>query len=163
MDYSVSTASNQDTSRKTAQNNHTAPGAGPEDMYLQGALLNSKATSQIRKNANFGRTARAMRSPKKSGKSHRISCSSRTGTTNVYTVPVITNPVIAPRDNNIQPTPLAILPVVQVFIKAQVNFQTLHILHSKANPLLVSPHLHSQSLNHHFSIISNICLQLTNN
>ena len=122
----------------------------------------AKQQGQIRKDVNFGRTVRAMKLAKKSGKSHRISHSSHTRTTNVYTVPVITNLVIAPRDNNIRPTPLAILPVVQVFIRA-VNFQTLHILHSKANPLLVSPHLHSQSLNHHFSIISNICLQLTNN
>ena len=162
MDDSVSTASSQDTSKKTIQSNHTAPGAGHEDTYLQGALLNSKATSQIRKDANFGRTARAMKLTKKSGKSHRTSLSSHTRTTNVYTVPAITNLVIAPRGNNTRPTPLAILPVVQVFIRA-VNFQTLHMLHSKANPLLVSPHLHSQSLNHHFSIISNIHLHLTNN
>ena len=96
MDNSVSTASNQDTSRKTAQSNRTAPGAGHEDMYLLGALLNSKATSQIKKDINFGRTARAMKLAKKSGKSHRTSHSSHTGTTNVYTVPVITNLVIVP-------------------------------------------------------------------
>ena len=69
----VSAASNQDTSKKTVQSNCTAPGAGHKDMYLQGALLNSKATSQIRKDTNFGRTARAMKLTKKSGKSHRIS------------------------------------------------------------------------------------------
>ena len=68
MDNSVSTASNQDTSKKTVQSNRTAPGAGHKDTYLQGALLNSKATSQIRKDANFGRTARAMKLAKKSGK-----------------------------------------------------------------------------------------------
>ena len=159
MDDSVSTASSQDTSGKTAQSNRTALGAGHKDTYLQGALLNSKATSQIRKDTNFGRTARAMKLTKKNGKSHRTSLSSHTRTTNVYTVLVITNLVIAPRGNNTRLTPLAILPVAQVFIKTPVNFQTLHILHSKANPLLASPHLHSQSLTHHFSI----CHQLTNN
>ena len=44
MDDSASVASNQDTSRKTAQSNRTASSAGQEDMYLQGALLNSRAT-----------------------------------------------------------------------------------------------------------------------
>ena len=77
--------------------------------------------------------------------------------------PVITNLMIAPLGNNTRLTPLAILPVAQVFIKTTVNFQTLHIFHSKANPLLASPHLHSQSLTHHFSIIFSICHQLTNN
>ena len=160
MDDSVSTASNQDTSKKTVQSNRTAPGAGHEDMYLQDALQNSSATSHIRKDANFGRTARAMKLAKKSGKSHKTSHSSHTGATNVYTVPAITNLMIAPRGNNTRLTPLAIPPVAQVFIKTPVNFQTLH---SKANPLLASLHLHSQSLTHHFSIISNIHLQLANN
>ena len=163
MDNSVSTASNQDTSKKTVQSNCTAPGAGHEDTYLQGALLSSKATSQIRKDTNFGRTARAMKLTKKSGKGHKTNHNSRTRIIDVYTVLAITNPVIALQDNNIRPTPLAILPVVQVFIKAQANFQTLHMLHTKANPLLASPHLHSKSLKHHFSIISNIRHQLTNN
>ena len=160
MDNSVSAASNQDTLKKTAQSNRTAPGAGHEDMYLQGALLNSKATSQIRKDTNFGRTTRAMKLAKKSGKGRKTNHNYRTRITDVYTVPVITNPMIAPRDNKIWPTPLAILPVVQVFIKAPANFQTFH---TKANPLLASPHLHSQSLTHHFIIIFNIHRQLTNN
>ena len=163
MDDYVSTASNQDTSKKTAQSNCTAPGAGHEDMYLQGALQNSRATGHIRKDTNFVRTARAMKLAKKSGKSHKTSHNSHTGTTNVYTVPVITNLIIAPRGINTRLTPLATLPVAQIFIKTPVNFQTLHILHSKANPLLASPHLHSQLLTHHFSIISNIHLQLANN
>ena len=163
MDNSVSAASNQDTSKKTVQSNRTAPCAGYKDTHLQGVLLSSKATSQIRKDANFGRTTRATKLTKKSGKGHKTNHNSCTKITDVYTVPVITNPMIAPRNNNIQPTPLAILPVVQVFTKAQANFQTLHILHTKANPLLASPHLHSQSLTHHFSIISNIHHQLTNN
>ena len=121
MGDSVSTASNQDTSRKTAQSNHTAPGAGPKDMYLQGSLLDSKETSQMRKDTNFGRTARAMKLTK-SGKSHRTSPSSHTTTTNVYTVLAITNLMIAPQGNNTRLTPLAILPVAQVFIKTPVNF-----------------------------------------
>ena len=132
-------------------------------MYLQGALLDSKATSQMRKDANFVRTARAMKLAKKNGKSHKTSPSSHTATTNVYTVLEITNLMIAPQGNNIRLTPLAILPVAQVFIKTTVNFQTLHMLHSKTNPLLTSPHLPSQSLTHHFSIIFSICHQLTNN
>ena len=132
-------------------------------MYLQGALLNSKATSQIRKDVNFERTARAMKLAKKSGKGHKTNHNSRTRITDVYTVLAITNPVIAPGDNNTRPTPLAVLPVAQVFIKTPANFQTPHMLHIKANPLLASPHLHSKSLTHHFSIISNIRHQLTNN
>ena len=94
MDDSASAASSQDTSRKTAQSNCTASSAGQEDMYLQGALLNSRATDQIRKDANFGRTA--MKLAKKSGKGHKTNHSSHTRTTDVYTVPVITNPTIAP-------------------------------------------------------------------
>ena len=96
MDDSVSTASNQDTSRKTAQSNRTTPSAGQEDMYLQGALLNNKATGQIRKDVNFGRTATAMKLAKKSGKGHMTNHSSCTRITDAYTVPVIINPVIAP-------------------------------------------------------------------
>ena len=163
MDDSVSTASSQDTLKKTAQSNRTAPDAGHEDMYMRGALRNSKATSHINKDANFGRTARAMKLTKKSGRGHKTNHSSHTRTTNVYTVPVITNLMIAPRDNNTRLTPLAILPVAQVSIKTPANLQTLHILHSKANPLLAPPHLHSKSLTHHFSLISNIHRQLTNN
>ena len=82
--------------KKDFQSNCTAPGAAHKDTYLQGALLNSKATSQIRKDVNFKRTARAIKLTKKSGKSHRISHSSCTRTTNVYTVLVITNLVIPP-------------------------------------------------------------------
>ena len=71
IDDSVSDANNPDTSRKTAQSNRTAPSAGQEDMCPQGALLNSRATGQIRKNANFGKTARAMKLTEKSGKGHK--------------------------------------------------------------------------------------------
>ena len=139
MDDSASTASNQNTSRKTAQSNCTAPSAGKEDMYLQGALLNSRATGQIRKDVNFRRTARAMKPARKSGKGHKTNHSSHTRITDVYTVLVITNLVIAPQGNNTRLTPLAALPVAQVFIRTTVNFQTLHThsnIFSKANPLL---------------------------
>ena len=156
IDDSVSDASSLDTSRKTAQNSHTAPCAGQEDMCPQGALLNSRATGQIRK-----KTARAMKLTEKSGKGHKTNHSFCTLITDVYTVPAITNLKIAQQDNNTRLTPLAILPVAQVFIKTPANLQTLHIFHSKANPLLASPHLHSESLTHHFSIISNIHWQLT--
>ena len=144
MDDSASAASNQDTSRKTAQSNRIAPSAGQEDMYPQGALLNSRTTGHIKKDENFGRTARAMKPARKSGKGHKTNHSFHTRTTNVYTVLAITNLVIAPRGNNTRLTPLATLPVAQVFIRTPVNFRTLHlhILHthsnilSKANPLL---------------------------
>ena len=144
MDDSVSNANNPDTSRKTAQSNCTAPSAGQEDMCPQGALLNSRATGQIRKNVNFGRTARAMKLTKKSGRGHKTNHSSHTRTTNVCTVQVITILMIAPQGNNTRLTPLAILPVAQVFIKTPITIQTLHlhICHilsntlSKASPLL---------------------------
>ena len=143
MDDSVSAASNQDTSRKTAQSNCTSPSAEQEDMYLQGALLNSRTTGQIRKDMNFRRTARAMKLTRKSGKGHKTNHSSCTKITDVYTVLAITNPVIAAQGNSTRLTPLAALPVAQVFIRTPVNFQTLHlhILHThnnirnKANPL----------------------------
>ena len=151
MDDSVSNASSPDTSRKTAQNSPTAPGAGQEDMCPQGALLNSRETGQIRK-----KIVRAMKLTEKSAKGHKTNRSFCTLITDVYTVPAITNLMIAPRDNNTRLTPLAIPPVAQVFIKTPTNLQLLHIFHSRANPLLASPHQHYQSLTHRFSIISNI-------
>ena len=99
-------------------------------MYLQGALLNSKATSQIRKDVNFRRTARAMKLTKKSRKGQKTNHNSCTRITDVYTVLVITNPMIAPRDNNTRPTPLAILPVAQVFITKQNTSQFSNTSHA---------------------------------
>ena len=128
-------------------------------------LLNSRATSQITKDTNFERKQEgAMKLTEKSGKGRPINHSSHTKTTDVSTVLVITNLVIAPQDNNSRLPPLATLPVAQVFIKTPVNFQTLHhhIVHThsnilnKANLLLVLPHLHSQSLTHNFHKIFNI-------
>ena len=145
MDDSVSDASSPDTSRKMALNSRTAPDVGQEDMFPQGALLNSRTTGQLRK-----KIVRTRELTEKSAKHHKTNHSFHTSITDVSTVPAITNLVIAPQDNNTRPAPLAILPVAQVFIKTSINLQTLHLLHSKANPLLASPHLHSQSLTHHF-------------
>ena len=158
MDKFVSNASSPDTSRKTAQNSCTALGVEQEDMCPQSALLNSRATGQISK-----KIVRAMKLTERSAKGHKTNHSCCTLITDVYTVPVITNLETAPRDNNTRLTPLAILPVAQVFIKTPTNLQTLYIFHSKANPLLASPHLNSQSLTQRFSIISNIHHQLTHN
>ena len=162
MDDAAFTASNQVTSRKTV------PGAGQEDMYPQGALLNSRATGLIMKDMNFERKQEgAMKLAEKNGKGHRINHSSHTKRTDVSTVLEITNLMIAPQDNNSRLPPLATLPVAQVFIKTPVNFRTLHlhIVHThsnilnKANLLLALPHLHSQSLTHNFHKIFNICPQ----
>ena len=158
MDNSVSDVSSSDTSRKTAPSSRAAPGAEPEDMCLQGVLLNSRTTGQLRK-----KIVRTREPTEKSTKGHKTNHNSCTSITDVSTVPVITNLTIAPQDNNTRPTPLAIPPVAQVYIKTSTNLQTLHISHHKVNPLLASPHLHSQSLTHHFSITSNIHCQLTHN
>ena len=90
MDDSVSDASSPDTSRKTAPNSCTAPGAGQEDMCPQGALLNSRPTGQLRK-----KIVRARELTEESAKDHKTNHSFHTLIT-VSTVPVITNPVIAP-------------------------------------------------------------------
>ena len=67
-------------------------------FYLQGALLNSRATGQIMKDTNFERKqkATAMKPAEKSGKGHRINHSSHIRTTDVSTVLVITKLMIAP-------------------------------------------------------------------
>ena len=101
MDDSAFATSNQVTSRKTVLSNRTVPSAGQEDMYPQGALLNSRATSQIMKDMNFRRKQEgAMKLAEKTGKGHRINHSFHTKTTDVSTVLVITNLMIAPCDNN---------------------------------------------------------------
>ena len=97
MDDSAFAVSNQVTSRKTAQSNRTVPSAGQEDMYPQGALLNSRATGQVMKDANFRRKqkARAMKLTEKNGKGHKINHSSHIKTTDVSTVLAITKLMIA--------------------------------------------------------------------
>ena len=119
MDDSAFTASNQVTSRKTVQSNRTVPSARQEDTYPQGTLLNSRATSQIMKDVNFGmkQKARAMKLVEKNGKGHRINHSSHIKTTDVSTVLATTKFVIALQDNNNRLPPLATLPVAQVFIQ----------------------------------------------
>ena len=75
----------------------TVPSAGQEDTYLQGALLNSRATGQFMKDTNFGRKqkARAMKLTEKNGKGHRINHSSHIKTTDVSTVLATTKLMIA--------------------------------------------------------------------
>ena len=136
---SAFTVSSQVTSRKTVQSNCTVPSAGQEDMYLQGALLNSRATGQTMKDANFEmkQKARAMKLTEKNGKGHRINHISHIKTTDVSTVLAITKLVIAPRDDNSRLPPLATLPVVQIFIKTPAISQMLclHIVHTHSNIL----------------------------
>ena len=78
MDDSAFAVSNQVTSRKTVQSNHTVPSAGQEDTYPQGVLLDSRTTNQIMKDVNFGKKlkAKAMKLVEKNGKGHRINHSS---------------------------------------------------------------------------------------
>ena len=72
MDDSASTVNNQVTSSKTVQSNRTVPSAGQENTCLQGALLNSRATGQIMKDAGRKQKTRAMKLAEKNGKGHRI-------------------------------------------------------------------------------------------
>ena len=129
MDDSAFAVSNQVTSRKTVQSNCTVLSAGQEDTYHLGALLNSRATGQFMKDVNFRRKqkARAMKLAEKNGKENRINHSSCTKTTDVFTVLATIKLMIALQDNNNRLPPLATLQVVQVFIKTQVNSQTLHL------------------------------------
>ena len=90
MDDSAPATSNQVTSRKTVQSNRTVPSAGQEDTYLQGALLNSRATEQIMKDARRKQKTRAMKLTEKNGKGHRINHSSCIRTADVSTVLAIT-------------------------------------------------------------------------
>ena len=96
MDDSTFTVSNQVTSRKTVQSKHTVASAGQEDTYPQGALLNSRATGQIMKDAGRNQKTRTMKLTEKNGKGHRINHSSHIKTTDVSSVLAITKLVIAP-------------------------------------------------------------------
>ena len=68
---------------------------------------------------------------------HRINLNSHIKTTDVSTAPVITKPVIVLKDYNTRLLPLAAMLEVQVFIKTQINSQTLHlnIVHTHSNTL----------------------------
>ena len=133
------TVNNQATSRRIVQSSHTVLSAGQEDTYQQNALPSSKTTGKLTTDVNFKRKqgTRATRLTEKNGKDHRINLNSHTKTTDVSTVPVITKPVIALQDYNTRLLPLATMLKVQVFIKTQINSQTLHfnIVHTHSNTL----------------------------
>ena len=146
MDDSAFTVNNQATSRRIVQSSHTVLSAGQEDTYQQNVLSSSRTTVKLTTDANFERKqgTRAARLTGKNGKDHRINLNSHTKTTDVSTVLVIMKPVIALQDYNTRLLPLATMLEVQVFIKTQINSQTLHlnIVHThsstfnKVNPLL---------------------------
>ena len=139
MDDSAFTVSNQATSRRIAQSNHTVPNSGQEDTYQQNSLLNNRATGQLMMDANFERKegTKTARLTEMNGKEHRINLNSHIKTTDVSTVPVIMKLMIALQDNNTRLPPLAIMLEVQVFTKTSINFQTPHlnIVHPHSNTL----------------------------
>ena len=90
MDDSVSDLSSPGTSRKTAPNSRTAPDVGQEDMFPQGALLNHRTTGQLMK-----KIVRTREPTEKSTKGHKTNHSFHTSITDVSTVLVITNLMIA--------------------------------------------------------------------
>ena len=78
----------------------------------------------------------------KTGKEHNINHNFQMPTTNVSTVQAITGPVIVQQDNNIRPPLLAILLMVQVFIKV-INILKIFDLNSTLNkPCLQWEHPH---------------------
>ena len=137
MDNSVFAVSNQATSRRIVQSSHTVPSAGQEDMYQQKALLSNRATGQLATDPIFKRNqgTKATRLTEKNGNAHRINLNSHIKTTDVSTVPVIMKLMIALQDNNTRLLPLATMLEVQVFIKTQINSQTLHLntVHTHSN------------------------------
>ena len=146
MDNSAFAANNQAISKKIVQSSRTVLSAGQEDTYQQNALPSSRATGKLMMDVNFERKqeTKATRLAEKNGKDHRINLNSHIRTTDVSTVPVITKPMIALQGYNTRLLLLATMLEVQVFIKTQINSQTLHlnIVHthsntlSKVNPLL---------------------------
>ena len=147
MDDSAFAANNQATSRRIVQSSRTVLSAGQEDTYQQNALPSSRTTGKLTTDANFERKqgSRAVRLTEKNGKDHRINLNSHIRTTDVSTALVTTKSVIALQGYNTRLLPLATMLEVQVFIKTQINSQTLHlnIVHThsntlnKVNPLLV--------------------------
>ena len=166
MDDPVSDASSLDTSRRTALNSHTAPGAEQEDMCPQGALLNSRATGQIRK-----KIVRAMELTEKNTKGHKTSHSFCTSITDVSTAPVITNLTIVLQQHQTNTTSS---PASGPGIYQNTNkfANTLHISqqsqstvgittptlpvtnpplqHNFQHPLPINPHLNYQAWPPHF-------------
>ena len=139
MDDSAFTVNNQATSRGIVQSSCTVPSAEQEDTYQQNALPSNRTTGKLTMDANFKRKqgTRAMRLAEKNGKDHRINPNSHIKTTDVSTVPVIMKPMIALQDYNTRLLLLATMLEVQVFIKTQINSQTLHlnIVHTHSNTL----------------------------
>ena len=139
MDDSAFTVNNQATSRRIVQSSCTVPSAGQDDTYQQNALPSNRTTGKLTTNMNFERKqgTRATRVAEKNGKDHRINLNSHIKTTNVSTALVIMKPVIALQDYNTRLLPLATKLEVQVFIKTQINSQTLHlnIVHTHSNTL----------------------------
>ena len=125
--------------KKDFQSSHTVTSAGQEDTYQQNALLSNRGTDQLMMDANFERKqgTKATRLTEKNGKDNRINPNSHIKTTDVSTVLVITKPMIALQDYNTRLLPLATILEVQVFIKTQINSQTLHlnIVHTHSNTL----------------------------
>ena len=73
----------------------------------------------------------------KMGRKHKTNPYSPTKTTDVSTVQEITGPMIVQQDNNHKHPLLAILLMVQVFIKIINNFKIiLNSIHNKANLML---------------------------
>ena len=139
MDDSAFTANNQATSRRIVQSSRTVLSAGQEDTYQQDALPSSRTTGKLTTDMNFERKqeTRAMKLAEKNGKDHRIILNSHIRTTDVSTAPVITKPIIALQGYSTRLLPLAIMLEAQVFIKTQINSQTLHlnIVHTHSNTL----------------------------
>ena len=139
MDDSAFTVNNQATSRKIVQSSCIVLSAGQEDTYQQNALPSNRTTSKLMTDVKFGRKqgTRTATLTERNGKDHRINLNSHIKTTDVSTALVIKKLVIALQDYNTRPLPLATLPVVQVFIKTQVNSQTLclHIVHTHSSTL----------------------------
>ena len=78
-----------------------------------------------------------MRLTEKNGKDHRINLNSHIMTTDVSTVLVITNLMIALQGYSTRLLQLATMLRAQVFTKTQTNSQTLHlnIVHTHSNTL----------------------------
>ena len=139
MDESAFAANNQATSRRIVQSSRTVPSTGQEGTCQQNAHLSNRGTDQLMMDVNFERKqgTKAVGLTEKNGKDHRINLNSHIKTTDVSTVPVIMKPMIALQDYNTRLLLLATMLEEQVFIKTQINSQTLHlnIVHTHSNTL----------------------------
>ena len=139
MDDSAFTVNNQATSRRIVQSSNTVLSAGQEDKYQQNALPSNRTTGKLTMDMNFERKqgTRAAGPAGKNGKDYRINLSFHIKTTDVSTALVITKPMIALQNYNTRLLLLTTMLEVQVFIKTQINSQTLHlnIVHTHSNTL----------------------------